>query len=141
MSCRLAPFQIAGGIAGTFAAHLRLRSLVEAGLLTRSDDPNHKQKAIYSLTKKAIALVPVFVQISAWGPRWLPATEAPRGQFLEAGGPPLWERFMAELRQSTWAAAFRPARPCAPRWKQPIRGSLQKGKRLGGGGNLRPATP
>src|SRR5271156_2949194 len=37
----------------------RLRTLVEAGLLTRSGDPSHKQKAIYSLTEKAIALVPV----------------------------------------------------------------------------------
>jgi DNA-binding HxlR family transcriptional regulator len=77
----------------------RLRSLVEAGLLTRSGDPNHKQKAIYSLTEKAIALVPVFVEIGAWGTRWLPAAEAPRNRFLEAGGPPLWERLMAELRQ------------------------------------------
>jgi len=79
----------------------RLRTLVEADLLTRSGDPNHKQKAVYSLTEKAIALVPVFAQIGAWGSRWLPATEALsiRAQLMEAGGPPLWERFMAELRQ------------------------------------------
>jgi DNA-binding HxlR family transcriptional regulator len=79
----------------------RLRTLVEAGLLTRSGDPTHKQKAVYSLTEKAIALVPVFAEIGAWGSRWLPATEALtiRAQLMEAGGPPLWERFMAELRQ------------------------------------------
>ena len=79
----------------------RLRTLVEAGLLTRSGDPNHKQKAVYSLTEKAIALVPVFAQIGAWGSRWLPATEALsiRARLMERGGPPLWERFMAELRQ------------------------------------------
>ena len=79
----------------------RLRTLVEAGLLTRSGDPTHKQKAVYSLTEKAIALVPVFAQIGAWGSRWLPATEALciRARLMEAGGPPLWERFMAELRQ------------------------------------------
>lgn len=79
----------------------RLRTLVEAGLLTRSGDPNHKQKAIYSLTEKAIALVPVFAQIGAWGSRFLPASEALsiRARLMEAGGPPLWERFMAELRQ------------------------------------------
>jgi DNA-binding HxlR family transcriptional regulator len=79
----------------------RLRTLVEAGLLTRDDDPNHKQKAIYSLTEKAIALVPVFAQIGAWGSCWLPATEALsiRARLMAAGGPPLWERFMAELRQ------------------------------------------
>ena len=79
----------------------RLRSLVEAGLLTRSGDPNHKQKAVYSLTEKAIALVPMFAEIGAWGSRWLPASEALciRARLLEAGGPPLWERFMADLRQ------------------------------------------
>src|SRR5271154_1379210 len=53
----------------------RLRTLVEAGLLTRRGDPTHKQKAVYSLTEKAIALVPVFVQIGVWGSRWLPTTE------------------------------------------------------------------
>jgi DNA-binding HxlR family transcriptional regulator len=79
----------------------RLRTLVEAGLLTRSGDPNHKQKAVYSLTEQAVALVPVLVEIGAWGSRWLPATEALsiRAQLLAAGGSPLWERFMAELRQ------------------------------------------
>ena len=79
----------------------RLRTLVEAGLLTRNGDPDHKQKTAYSLTEKAITLVPVFAQIGAWGSRWLPTTEALsiRAQLMEAGGPPLWERFMTELRQ------------------------------------------
>jgi DNA-binding HxlR family transcriptional regulator len=79
----------------------RLKTLVEAGLLTRGGDPGHKQKAVYSLTEMAIALVPVLVQIGAWGGRWLPTTAAfkIRSQLMEAGGPPLLERFMAELRQ------------------------------------------
>jgi DNA-binding HxlR family transcriptional regulator len=79
----------------------RLRTLVEEGLLTRNGDPSHKQKAVYSLTEKAIALLPVFIQIGAWGGRWLPTTEAfkIRGRLMEAGGPPLLERFMVELRQ------------------------------------------
>jgi DNA-binding HxlR family transcriptional regulator len=79
----------------------RLRTLVETGLLTRGGDPGHKQKTVYSLTEQAIALVPVFAQIGAWGSRWLPATEALsiRARLMAAGGPPLWERFMAELRQ------------------------------------------
>jgi DNA-binding HxlR family transcriptional regulator len=78
----------------------RLRTLVEAGLLTRAGDPAHKQKTVYSLTEQAIDLVPVFAQIGAWGSRWLPVTEAlsVRARLLEAGGPPLWARFMAELR-------------------------------------------
>jgi DNA-binding HxlR family transcriptional regulator len=79
----------------------RLRTLVEAGLLIRNGDPEHKQKTVYSLTEQAITLVPVFAQIGAWGSRWLPTTEAlsVRAQLMEAGGPPLWERFMTELRQ------------------------------------------
>lgn len=88
----------------------RLRTLVEAGLLTRSGDPNHKQKAVYSLTEKAITLVPVFAQIGAWGSRWLPVTEALsiRARLMEAGGPALWERFMAELRQEHLGARAPP---------------------------------
>jgi len=79
----------------------RLRSLVDAGLLTRSGDPTHKQKTVYSLTEKAITLVPMFAEIGAWGNRWLPASETHgiRARLLEAGGPPLRERFMAELRE------------------------------------------
>lgn len=78
----------------------RLKMLVAQGLLTRRDDPSHKQKAIYSLTEMAIALVPVLAQVGAWGRRWLPATEelSIRAQLLEEGGPELWARFMAELR-------------------------------------------
>jgi DNA-binding HxlR family transcriptional regulator len=34
-------------------------------LITKADDPSHKQKAIYSLTEQAIALVPVFAQLGA----------------------------------------------------------------------------
>src|SRR5688500_8935516 len=50
----------------------RLARLVDAGLLTKADDPTHKQKAIYSLTDKGIALLPIIVQIGAWGSRWVP---------------------------------------------------------------------
>jgi DNA-binding HxlR family transcriptional regulator len=79
----------------------RLRLLVEEGLLTKADDPTHKQKALYSLTEMGIALVPVFAQIGAWGRRFLPASEelSIRAELLEKGGPPLWEKFMAELRE------------------------------------------
>ena len=43
----------------------RLARLVEHGILTKADDPTHKQKAIYSLTEKGIALLPIVVQIGA----------------------------------------------------------------------------
>jgi DNA-binding HxlR family transcriptional regulator len=79
----------------------RLKTLIEAGLLTRSGDPERAQKQVYSLTEMAIALVPILAQIGAWGSRWLPVTEAMsiRAELLDAGGPALLERFMAELRR------------------------------------------
>ncbi len=78
----------------------RLRMLMHEGMITKADDPTHKQKAIYSLTEKAIALVPIFAQLGAWGRRYTPATEelSIRAQLLEEGGPDMWKRFMAELR-------------------------------------------
>ncbi|MGF1628790.1 MAG: winged helix-turn-helix transcriptional regulator [Kiloniellaceae bacterium] len=80
----------------------RLKMLLEEGLITRADDPSHKQKAIYSLTEKAIELLPVFAQIGAWGTRHLPVSEtlSIRARLLAEGGPPMWEDFMAELRET-----------------------------------------
>jgi DNA-binding HxlR family transcriptional regulator len=82
----------------------RLGWLVEHGLLTKSDDPTHKQKAIYSLTEKAIALLPIIVQIGAWGSRWVPdakkldepARKAVRE--LQESGPRGWAKRMDDLR-------------------------------------------
>lgn len=87
------------GIASNILAD-RLRRLVEEGLITRQDDPSHKQKALYSLTAMGIALVPVFAMMGAWGRRFLPVTEelSIRAELLEEGGPALWEAFMEELR-------------------------------------------
>ena len=34
----------------------RLKHLLDLGMITKADDPTHKQKAIYSLTEKAIEL-------------------------------------------------------------------------------------
>ncbi len=45
----------------------RLARLVENGVLSRADDPSHKQKAIDSLTEKGIALLPIIVQIGRLG--------------------------------------------------------------------------
>jgi DNA-binding HxlR family transcriptional regulator len=87
------------GIASNILAD-RLKRLVAQGLLTRAEDPSHKQKAIYSLTPMAIELVPVFAHIGAWGRKHLPASEplSIRAELLEKGGPPMWKRFMGELR-------------------------------------------
>lgn len=87
------------GIASNILAD-RLKRLVEAGLLTKADDPTHRQKAVYSLTASAIELVPLLVHMGAWGRRHRPATRemVVRQQLLEEGGPSLWDAFMDELR-------------------------------------------
>lgn len=80
----------------------RLKHLTANGLITRADDPTHRQKAIYSLTEAAIQLVPIFAHLGAWGRRHLPVSRelSIRAQLLEEGGPKLWNRFMDELREA-----------------------------------------
>ena len=87
------------GIASNILAD-RLKRLMESGLLSKRDDPSHKQKAIYSLTEPAIQLVPLLVQMGAWGRRHTPVSEelSIRAELLEKGGEPMWKAFMAELR-------------------------------------------
>ena len=87
------------GIASNILAD-RLKRLTEAGLVSRRDDPTHKQKAIYSLTEASIQLVPVFAQLGEWGLHHRPTSRRlrVRAELLAAGGPELWAEFMAELR-------------------------------------------
>jgi DNA-binding HxlR family transcriptional regulator len=87
------------GIASNILAD-RLERLTENGLLTRSADPHHQQRIIYSLTEKAIQLVPLMAVMGSWGLRHTPASDelSVRAAVLEAGGPPLWSDFMDELR-------------------------------------------
>jgi hypothetical protein len=75
---------------------------MDDGMISKVDDPSHKQKAIYSLTERSIALVPVFAQLGAWGRRFMPASPelSIRAQLLEEGGPAMWEAFMEELRET-----------------------------------------
>ena len=88
------------GIASNILAD-RLKKLMAQRLITRADDPTHRQKAIYSLTEQAIQLVPILALIGGWGTRHLPVSEALsiRAKLLEAGGPPMWDAFMDELRR------------------------------------------
>ena len=80
----------------------RLKSLREAGIITREDDPTHKQKGIYSLTEQGIELLPVLAQMAAWGYRYLPVSEelGIRARLLSEGGAKMWAEFMDELRES-----------------------------------------
>jgi DNA-binding HxlR family transcriptional regulator len=87
----------------------RLRSLTDAGLLTRRDDPTHKQKAIYSLTERSIALVPVLTHLGVWSHRHLGASDelSRSAEVLLRGGPDLWESFMDDLRETHLGPAAR----------------------------------
>ncbi|MCC2971376.1 helix-turn-helix domain-containing protein [Massilia sp. IC2-476] len=87
------------GIASNILAD-RLKRLVAAGLLSKAPDPQHRQKAIYSLTEPSIQLVPLLAHLGSWGRRHTaPSRElSVRAELLEAGGPALWDAFMEELR-------------------------------------------
>jgi DNA-binding HxlR family transcriptional regulator len=105
------------GIASNILA-ARLKHLVEIGLLSRRDDPTHKQKGVYSLTEKSIELVPVLAMIGSWGRKFLPVSRelSIRAQLLEEGGPKLWAEFMDELRTLHIGAT---AQPRAKKSKRP----------------------
>ncbi|WEZ82089.1 helix-turn-helix domain-containing protein [Rhizobium sp. 32-5/1] len=95
--------ELLGGSEERIASNIladRLKRLTESGLISRRDDPSHKQKGIYSLTEPAIQLVPLLAQMGAWGRRHAPASEelSIRAEILEEGGPAMWEAFMVELR-------------------------------------------
>jgi DNA-binding HxlR family transcriptional regulator len=87
------------GIASNVLAD-RLKRLTDAGLISRTSDPSHKQKGIYSLTDPAIQLVPLLAQMGAWGRRHRPVSKelSIRAEILEQGGPRMWNAFMDELR-------------------------------------------
>ncbi len=64
----------------------RLASLVRNGIVTRRDDPTHAQKAIYSLTRKGLDLLPVVVAMSQWTQKHHPKTRRPEIKaFFERG--------------------------------------------------------
>jgi DNA-binding HxlR family transcriptional regulator len=87
----------------------RLNMLVDQGIVTRADDPTHKQKAIYSLTETGIAMLPVLIQMGIWGRRHRPAdAELARiSAWLEKGGPSLWDEVAGELRRTHLGAGSR----------------------------------
>jgi DNA-binding HxlR family transcriptional regulator len=88
------------GIASNILAD-RLQRLVEQGIIVRSPDPSHKQKAIYSLTEKGIELVPVLMEMNAWGHRHLRGARLRfLARVLEEGGTKLKAEFMNELRET-----------------------------------------
>jgi DNA-binding HxlR family transcriptional regulator len=116
------------GIASNILAD-RLKRLTQSGLISRAEDPSHKQKAIYSLTEKAIQLLPLLVQMGAWGRRHLPVTHelSVRAQLLEEGGPELWDAFMGELRTAHLGAPARPGPSVADRLREAYEAARLRG--------------
>ncbi|MFP3542913.1 helix-turn-helix domain-containing protein [Rhizobium sp. SIMBA_035] len=100
------------GIASNILAD-RLRRLVDRGLLTKEDDPSHKQKSVFSLTEMSIDLVPLLAQMGAWGRKHMPVSEelAIRAELLENGGAQLWNDFMDELRAKHLGMELPPGTP------------------------------
>lgn len=96
------------GIASNILA-VRLKRLIEQGIITRASDPTHKQKGIYSLTEQGIELLPVLAQMAGWGRKYLPATDALgiNGKILEQGGSKMWVKFMSDLRDLHLGTASR----------------------------------
>lgn len=78
----------------------RLNGLVARGILTRSDDPSHAQKAIYSLTEKGLELLPVIIAMSAWTQKHYPKTRRPEAVQLVASGPKELRQLQARLRKA-----------------------------------------
>lgn len=78
----------------------RLQTLVDEGILTRSEDPTHGLKAIYRLTEAGIDLLPVLATLGAWGSRHRKADDqlARIADKLAAGGAPALERMRERLR-------------------------------------------
>jgi DNA-binding HxlR family transcriptional regulator len=87
------------GIASNILAD-RLKTMLEQGIITKADDPSHKQKVIYSLSERGIELLPVLAQMVVWGRKYLPVTKqyGIGAQLLIEGGPKMWDGFMSELR-------------------------------------------
>src|ERR1700721_248644 len=80
----------------------RLKTLLDQGIITWTNDPSHKQKGIYSLTEQGIELLPILAQMSGWGFKYLPVSEelGIRAKLLSEGGPKMWAEFMDELRET-----------------------------------------
>ncbi len=109
----------------------RLKTLLAADILSKADDPTHKQKAIYSLTEKGIELFPILAQMSAWGRKYLPVTEelSIRAELLDGGGPKMWALLMDELREAHLGVPRKHKRSVAAELQQAYEEVVAKNRR------------
>ena len=87
----------AEGISSNILAD-RLKLLLSEGIITKTDDPGHKQKVLYSLTEKGVALLPILMQISHWSYQYRPVGETYLAGAAQ-GGPEDWDGLMAGVRR------------------------------------------
>ncbi len=65
------------GIATNILAD-RLSKLEAAGIIRKSVDPESRVKNVYTLTEKGLDLVPLMLELVAWGAKHDPQTGAPK---------------------------------------------------------------
>jgi DNA-binding HxlR family transcriptional regulator len=84
----------------------RLQTLQAEGIVTRHDDPNHKLKAVYRLTKAGIDLLPLLVDLGVWGSRYRAADPelGAVAEELAAGGPEAIVRMQRQLASEQFGA-------------------------------------
>lgn len=49
---------------------MNYKKLQELGFLSKSPDPSHGSKSIYSLMKKELDLMPILLEISVWSSKY-----------------------------------------------------------------------
>lgn len=79
----------------------RLTLLEEQKIITKKSDVSHKQKNIYSLTKKGMDLLPVIISIAEWSLKHesVDAVSSLHTQNLIDGGNTLIDHFVKELKE------------------------------------------
>ncbi|MFT7246097.1 MAG: DNA-binding HxlR family transcriptional regulator [Candidatus Azotimanducaceae bacterium] len=76
---RFDQFQKSLGIARNVLSD-RLKKLVEAGILEKSEGPGHRE---YRLTKKGLALQPIMIAMTHWGDEFMPHPDGTRIKFID----------------------------------------------------------
>ncbi len=76
---RFDQFQKSLGIARNVLSD-RLRKLVQAGVLSKSEGPGHPE---YRLTDKGLALQPVMIAMTQWGDTYMPHPDGKRLTFVD----------------------------------------------------------
>ena len=75
---RFKEFEESGEGIATNVLSDRLQSLTESGILQSKKDPEDGRRVIYSLTEKGLDLIPILVDLAAFGAKHDAETAAPK---------------------------------------------------------------